>query len=204
MAIVLVRHGETALNAARTVQPFDTPISDRGVEQAERVSRRIMREFAPAVILSSDAPRALQSATALARTLGRPVISEPLLRERDFGALRGLAYDSLGFDPVTMREAPPGGESMEGFEARVRRGWAVLTEAQDGHGAGDVIVFSHGLWIRTALEQGFPMLARTIDELVLANTSVTVIDCGPPPQLVLGACAAHLEPDESSEGIAGI
>lgn len=204
MAIVLVRHGETALNAIRTVQPFDTPISDRGHEQAARVSRRIASEFSPVVILSSDAPRALQTATPLGTALGRPVILEPLLRERDFGALRGLSYDRLGFDPITMREAPPGGESIERFEARVRLAWILLTETQDAHATGDVIVFSHGLWIRTALEQGFPMLERPLAARVLANTSVTVIDCGPPLALVLGACGAHLEEGGAPKGIAGI
>jgi len=204
MAIVLVRHGETALNAARTVQPFDTPISDLGYEQAVRLSRRIASEFSPAVILSSDAPRALQTAMPLGSALGCTVIAEPLLRERDFGTLRGLPYDSLGFDPISMREAPPGGESIERFEARVRRAWGVLAEMQATHAAGDVIVFSHGLWIRSALEQGFPMLKRPIADMVLANTAVTVIDCGPPLVLVLGACVAHLEEGEPPIGISGI
>jgi len=204
MAIVLIRHGETALNAARTVQPFDTPISDRGHEQAARLSRRIASEFSPVVILSSDAPRALQTATPLASALGRPVIPDPLLRERDFGALRGLPYDSLGFDPISMRQAPPGGESIERFESRVRQAWGVLTETQGAHAGGDVIVFSHGLWIRSALEQGFPTLQRPISEMVLANSSVTVIDCGPPLALVLGACVVHLGEGGSPKGIAGI
>ena len=204
MAIVLVRHAETALNAARTVQPFDTPISPRGIDQATRVSRRLAASFDPAMILSSDAPRALQTAMPLAATLGLGVVAEPLLRERDFGDLRGRAYDRLGFDPLQMREAPPGGESIETFEARVRQAWTVLIRTQHEASSGDLIVFSHGLWIRSALEQAFPEFARNAESLVLANTSVTVIHRGPPPELVLAACAAHLDDGESSQGIAGI
>ena len=204
MTIVLVRHGETALNAARTVQPFDTPLSSRGAEQAARVARRIAGSFAPAVILSSDAPRALETAAPLARALGRTVIAEPLLRERDFGDLRGRPYDSLGFDPVRMREAPPGGESIEAFEARVRRAWASVNRSQDQAVAGDVIVFTHGLWIRSALEQLAPDLADQTASLVLANTCVTVIHSGPPIGLSLAACTAHLDPGDWPQGIAGI
>lgn len=204
MAIVLVRHAETALNAARTVQPFDTPLSARGADQAARVARRIAERFAPAVVLSSDAPRALQTAAPLGRALGQSVIAEPLLRERDFGDLRGRPYDSLGFDPIRMPEAPPGGESIEAFEARIRRGWASVAQTHDQASSGDVIVFSHGLWIRSALEQIAPDRADQIASIVLANTSVTVIERGPPLEIVLAACVAHLDFDDRSQGIAGI
>jgi probable phosphoglycerate mutase len=204
MAIILVRHAETALNAARTIQPFDTPISSRGIEQAARLARRLSSSFHPARILSSDAPRALQSAAPLAEALGRPVLAEPLLRERDFGALRGQAYDQLGFDPLQMREAPPGGESMDAFEARVRQAWLTLNQAQLEAPTGDLIVFSHGLWIRSALRHALPGLEPSLCRMVLENTSVTVIDRGPPPELVLAACTAHLDDALQARGIAGI
>ncbi len=32
MSIILIRHGETLLNAARVFQPFDTELGPRGLE----------------------------------------------------------------------------------------------------------------------------------------------------------------------------
>ena len=41
MDVYLVRHGETPLNAARILQFPDTPLSERGSVQAQRVGRRL-------------------------------------------------------------------------------------------------------------------------------------------------------------------
>jgi probable phosphoglycerate mutase len=38
MSIFLIRHGETALNASRTLQPADTPLSPRGLAQAAAIA----------------------------------------------------------------------------------------------------------------------------------------------------------------------
>ena len=74
MTLLLIRHGETALNAARVLQPADTPLSARGAAQAEALAGRLAawrgapREpgGAPlAGILSSDLPRALATAEAI-------------------------------------------------------------------------------------------------------------------------------------------
>ena len=39
--ILLIRHGETPGNAARVVQTPDTPLSERGLEQARRLAVRL-------------------------------------------------------------------------------------------------------------------------------------------------------------------
>lgn len=53
MEIWLVRHGETAFNAARILQPADTPLSTHGLQQAQALAERLAGErFAG--ILSSD------------------------------------------------------------------------------------------------------------------------------------------------------
>jgi hypothetical protein len=111
MTILWLRHGETALNAARIMQPADTPLSPRGLAQAEAAARRIAA-MRPAAILASDMPRALQTAAALARLTGLAVAPDARLRERNFGALRGRPWSTLAFDPTAMLEAPEGGESM--------------------------------------------------------------------------------------------
>ena len=117
MAILLLRHGETALNAARVMQPADTALSERGRWQAEALAQRLAPNAdrppgAPRIsaVLSSDLPRAWFTALPIGQRCGVPVRASALLHERNFGDLRGQPYDTLGFDPLTMDGAPPGGE----------------------------------------------------------------------------------------------
>src|SRR5262245_41649040 len=97
MALFLIRHGETPSNAARVVQMPDTPLSPRGIAQAERLARRLAGEGA-ALIVTSDYARALMTAERLQAATGAALVIEPGLQERNFGDLRGRAYADLGFD----------------------------------------------------------------------------------------------------------
>ena len=53
MAIFLIRHAETALNAQRIVQLPETPLSERGLRQADCIGQRLAG-MGVARILSSD------------------------------------------------------------------------------------------------------------------------------------------------------
>ena len=88
MSIVLVRHGATALNLARVLQPPDTPLNASGFAQAEAVALELLA-LHPAGVISSDLPRALQTAQAISRATGLAVLTTELLQERNFGELRG-------------------------------------------------------------------------------------------------------------------
>ncbi|GIT48688.1 MAG: hypothetical protein Ct9H300mP14_06160 [Gammaproteobacteria bacterium] len=70
------------------MQPADTPLSDRGEGQALRLAQRLSTEgnFAD---MASDLPRAAMTAQALSDENGVGIEFEPLLRERNFGRLRG-------------------------------------------------------------------------------------------------------------------
>jgi 2,3-bisphosphoglycerate-dependent phosphoglycerate mutase len=191
MPIVLVRHGETALNATRVMQPADTPLSPRGQAQAALVAVRLAATPV-AAILSSDLPRARLTAAALAARTGRPVRDSALLQERNFGDLRGRPYDTLGFDPLAMAEAPPGGESAAAFAHRVRCAFALLLEQHAGLD-GDLVVVTHGLLIRTLLADPLRLPAQIMAGLHLGNTSVSIFDAEPPHALRLLNCTRHLD-----------
>ena len=60
MNLLLIRHGETALNVARVLQPADTPLSARGIAQAEALASRLASMNVEAIV-SSDLPRALRT-----------------------------------------------------------------------------------------------------------------------------------------------
>lgn len=201
MAILLVRHGETALNAARVLQPPDTPLNERGKAQALALARRLAATGGIHGVLSSDQPRAWDTATALAEPLHLPVSGSALLRERNFGALRGCAYDALGFDPLTMDEAPPQGESLAAF---VQRADAAFDELLRQHAAlaGDLVVVTHGLLIRALLAGPLRVDAQVLRRLHLGNTARSIFDAAPPHALRLLNCTSHLAAHDADDGAA--
>jgi len=191
MSIILVRHGETALNAARVMQPADTPLSERGLAQAQAVGRRLARRGGVGAVLSSDLPRAWCTAEAVAAALALPIEPSALLQERNFGDLRGRPYDTLGFDPLVMDEAPPGGESMSAFAQRVHAAFGQMLQLHAGL-RGDLVVVTHGLLIGTLLA-GPLQLGAALGDLHLANTSLSIFDAAPPHALLLLNCTSHLD-----------
>jgi len=192
MAIILVRHGETALNAARVMQPAATPLSERGVAQALAVGRRLAQQGGVGAILSSDLPRAWRTAEAIADALSLPIEPSARLQERNFGDLRGRPYDTLGFDPLVMDAAPPGGESAADFARRLQAAFDEMLQRHAGL-RGDLVVVTHGLAIRTLLGGPLRLDAERLRELHLANTSLSIFDAAPPHALQLLNCTRHLD-----------
>lgn len=204
VSIILVRHGETALNAARVLQPPETPLSERGAGQAAAVARRLAG-LRPAGILSSDLVRAAQTAEAIGAATGHAVRFTQLLHERSFGSLRGLAYDSLGYDPIHAEEAAPGGESMEAFRQRVAAAFEEALRMRAALG-GPLVVVSHGLVIRVLLERHLRLPEGVAAPERLANTSVTILEPEPPHLVSLVNCSTHLtgELGDDVRALAGV
>ena len=202
MTIILVRHGETALNVSRVLQPADTPLSARGLTQAHAVAKRLAGTPIGAVF-SSDLPRAFATAQAIGAACGLPVSTTPLLRERDFGDWRGLSYDALATDPMTMRAAPPGGESQAEFEHRVALAFDFVLRERTLLGA-PLVVVSHGMLIRAMLERHCACGAALPSRM--GNTGVSIVDSQPPYAASLLACTAHLGADlaDASGALAGV
>jgi probable phosphoglycerate mutase len=197
-AVYLIRHGETAYNARRVLQTPEVPLSERGADQARRLAERLAGAGIRR-ILASDLRRAVMTAQALAEATRASIETEPLLQERNFGDLRGTAYRDLGFDPFAEGYAPPGGESVPAFHARVARAWARIQEVAAA--GGPLAVVTHGLVCRDLVARHLELpraLAAPSDPTRWANTCVTEID-GPPWRVRLLACTAHLA-DPFSKG----
>ena len=188
--IYLVRHGETLGNARRFLQFPETPLSERGVEQARRLGERLARHEV-ARILSSDYARAETTAARIAEETGAPLEREPLLRERDFGSLRGTPYADLQVDPFAPDYAPPDGEDWETFHTRVDRAWERVVAAA---AVGPLVVVTHGL---VGLSLAGRHLTLPTDEAFgltgLGNTSLTSVEAMPPYRVTRFNCTAHLE-----------
>jgi probable phosphoglycerate mutase len=90
LTILLIRHGETALNAeARFRGRADVDLNDRGRQQAEALARSLPRSFAVDHIYSSPLKRCLQTTRPLAKALGLAVTPEPRLIDLDYGGWQG-------------------------------------------------------------------------------------------------------------------
>ena len=208
MSLILIRHGETALNASRVVQPADTPLSERGRAQAAALGRRFAAVVPPgerpAAILASDLPRAYQTAEAISAATGLPIVTSETLHERNFGDLRGRAYDELGFDHLATDDAPPNGESVAQFEARVASAFEHICAAREKAG-GNLLVVSHGLVIRTLLARHGQLDDGVIVPERIENTSVTELEAMAPYRVRLLNCIVHLGDDTRSaaHGLSG-
>ena len=190
MAIVLVRHGETASNAQRVLQHPETPLSERGLAQARRVAERLaLRRVAG--IAASDYARALTTAELIRDACGAPLAIDPELRERNFGDLRGRAYAELGFDPFAAGYTPPAGESWDDLHRRVDRMWDRLAARAVGL-ADDLVLVTHGLVCHSLVSRRIDLDGARYAEGRFGNTSVTIVDAEPPWRLRLLACVAHL------------
>ena len=203
MTIILVRHGATALNIARVLQPPDTPLSSDGQAQADAVARALAARH-PAGLISSDLPRALHTADAIARATGLVADTSELLHERNFGDLRGQPYDGLGFDPLTMHAAPPGGESAAAFETRVAQAFELLVQKRAAL-PGPLVVVTHGLVIRAMLAGPVALAAGALAGLHIGNTALTVLDAQPPHAVNELNSTHHLDADvqDDPRGLVG-
>lgn len=193
MTLLLIRHGETPLNVARVLQPADTPLSPRGQAQAAALAQRLARGPL-AGILASDLPRALQTAGAISEATGLRVQTSTLLHERNYGDLRGRPYDGLGFDPLAMDEAPPGGESQAVFSARAAQAWLELLALQQRLG-GPLAVVTHGLVLREWLLHQMQLPPGMVLPARLSNASLTLASAVPPHPVERVDCTLHLTGD---------
>ncbi|MDR3414741.1 MAG: histidine phosphatase family protein [Nevskia sp.] len=200
MSIFLVRHGETEQNAARVVQVPESPLSALGRAQAERLARRVAG-LGVTRILASDLPRAVETAAYAHKFTGVAVEFDPLLRERDFGDLRGTPYAALTFDPFAPDYLPPNGESWAVFHARVALAWERVTQAAAAT-AGNLLVVTHGLVCRALAERQLRLSPGLRAPAQWANTGLSEIDSAPPWTLRLVNCAAHLAVEAAPGGAA--
>ena len=200
MAIFVARHGETELNAARVIQLPTTPLSERGRDQAGRLAERLA-PLGITRILTSDLARAIETATAIAARTSAPIAIDPLLRERDFGDIRGTPYNALGLDSFALDYHPPNGESWDDFHVRVGAAWRMVTQIAIDT-PGNLAIVTHGLVCRALVDRHLTLRAGETAPGLWSNTALTEVEHAPPWTVRLLACTAHLGADGPPSGAA--
>jgi broad specificity phosphatase PhoE len=183
---VLVRHGVTQWNEEGRVQGHvQTPLSDAGRGQAQRVAARLAGvSFAAAY--TSDLTRALETAQLLLDS--RPVPLRPVLelRELSYGHWEGRVFREIQRDEPDRYEAlmkrptefvPPGGEGIADLLRRVAEFASRLREA---HGPEETLLIVGHLGSLRALLLGLLDLpAEAIWRFALRPASVSVLSVYP-------------------------
>ena len=130
MKLLLIRHGESVANTEGRLQgQMDSPLTDRGREQARALAHRLVRErWSVSSIHSSDLCRAADTAGILGAALEAPVFLDERLREYDVGVLTGLTRADIQHQYPELwrisRQSPvwptvPGEEGNEAFGHRI-------------------------------------------------------------------------------------
>jgi broad specificity phosphatase PhoE len=198
-SLLLVRHGESAGNVATEVaerehlhdidistRDMDTPLSERGAEQAEALGAVLAQAPHPDVVLSSPYVRAGETAriALTAASIESEIVLDERLREREFGLLDRLTRDGILARYPEQAEAraflgkfyyrPPGGESWADVLLRLR---SLMDSVTREHAGRNVLVVTHQvviLMFRYMLEHMTEAEVLKIDhQNRVANCSVT-------------------------------
>lgn len=154
--LLLVRHGETAWNAAGRYQGhFDAPLSPNGATQAAVLAPLLAPLAARApVVFSSDLARA--RVTAAIACPWAYVQSDARLRELAFGEFEGLTHDECmrlfgeryaAWIDNPLMIAPSGGETMPQLQCRITDWLRALPMG------GCAIAFTHGGVVRALISR---------------------------------------------------
>ena len=196
--LYLVRHGETASNAAGLWQGGhgDDPLNERGRAQSQAVAEAL-GDSAASALYASDLRRAAETAGFIGARLGLPVQTHAGLREYGFGDLEGATTsEALASWKRLLRQwrtdpsaKPPGGESAMEFTLRVG---AALQEIVDRHRDENLIVVAHGgsLSVGLAVLVGEP---GRWQDYQMTNCGISVVDLGPDRRLLKFDETSHLD-----------
>jgi len=196
MTIFIVRHGETLDNVSRTFQTPESPLSDNGNTQAEQLSLRLGQADLSDIVCS-DYLRTKETASYVVSKTGITPIFSELLRERNFGELRGRPYAELSFDPFALSYQPINGENWDAFNQRVARAWQFIVDVTK-HAEGNVLVVTHGFVCRSIVANHTSLGDDIVIPTRWGNTSLTEIESAPSWRVTRINCVDHLSSDLQS------
>jgi ribonuclease H / adenosylcobalamin/alpha-ribazole phosphatase len=166
--LIMVRHGRTALTESRKISggTGENPeLSSLGKQDAREVAEELSLVGStgnfgylakPVAVIHSPITRALQTAQVIGSKLSLPLVPEGDLAEIGFGDWEGLTNEEVfvGFEQQysawrgSFEVAPPNGESLKDFDARVRRSLERILKTFAGQ---TVVVVAHVMPIRALL-----------------------------------------------------
>lgn len=135
--LILARHGETFDNENRIMQgQTQGGLNKIGIEQASKLAAE-MKERHIDVFVSSDLNRAVETCRIVAEQHGMPVVTTPLLRERDWGAFTGRFIPDIKDEPFP--------EDVEPLNSMLHRAQRFLDFISGQYRGKTVFAVGHGI-----------------------------------------------------------
>ncbi|WAT00217.1 2,3-diphosphoglycerate-dependent phosphoglycerate mutase GpmB [Rouxiella chamberiensis] len=182
LQVYLVRHGETEWNAARRIQgQSDSPLTEKGIFQAQQVAERVRNEGITHVI-ASDLGRTKRTAEIIADACGCKVLTDPRLRELHMGVLETRNLDGLTGEEEAWRKQMvdgtpegriPQGETMSELAARMHE---ALNSCLDLPPGSKPLLVSHGIALGCLVSTILGLPAYAERRLRLRNCSLSRVD----------------------------
>lgn len=156
--LYLVRHGESEANVLGAFPYSDTPLTEKGRQEAKSSAERLARKLGSHAcqLLTSPFLRARQTAEEFEVALRTTAISVEGIRERTYGNLEGKKVGEWRSADEYFRQ-PSGelvllqSEGAETIDEVAVRARLFLELVRTGEHGARVVVVSHGSFIRTLL-----------------------------------------------------
>lgn len=180
--LILLRHGQTEMSAARQYSGHSDPeLSTLGHRQAAAAATALRERGGIDVVLTSPLRRARDTAAEVATQLGCEAVTVPGLIEMDFGAWDGLTFDEARERDPELHErwlrdttaSAPGGESLQKLHRRVKR---LRAQLQTDYPGQNVLVVTHLTVIKSLIRQGLDAGPQLFHRLFLDLASVSVVE----------------------------
>lgn len=183
--LILLRHGQTPMSAARLYSGRSNPeLSELGERQARDAATALAERGGIDLILASPLRRAQQTAAKVAERAGLDVVTHESLIEMDFGEWDGLTFDEARARNPELHEewindpsvTTPGGESLQKMHRRVKK---LREELQQDHGGKNILVVSHLTVIKSLLRQGLDAGPQIFKRIFLDLASISIVEFYP-------------------------
>jgi probable phosphoglycerate mutase len=177
--VCFVRHGTTATTGkVLPGRARGLHLSDKGLDEATKAGEALARASVSAVY-ASPLERTRETASAISRRVGRPVVVERGLIECDFGGWTGEPLPQLRKLPEwhAVQRWPsgfrfPGGESFVELQSRLADAVGRLCGSHPGE---VVVAVSHADCIKVALASALGMPLDLFQRIVVAPCSISTV-----------------------------
>ena len=155
--LYLVRHGETIDNARQVMQgQTQGALNEVGIQQAQELAERLKDERIDAFV-ASDLRRSVDTCRILAEPHRLPVITTPLLRERDWGSFTGRFIPDLKGEPWS--------DDIESLEALLSRAYAFRNYIKESFPDQRVVAVGHGIINKAIQAVHFDKKMRQVERM---------------------------------------
>jgi broad specificity phosphatase PhoE len=188
--IYLIRHGESEGNAGPIRQSPESPLTEKGIYQANKITERLQHlDFD--LLISSPFKRAFQTAEIVSEKTGKKIIQNELFIERirpteqidqPKNSEESIHSEMLYGQAFKENKKYKDGESFEEIVQRAKNALSFLEEQPNEH----IVVITHGVFLKVicalVLLQNHinsENCFEIITNLKTANTGITTIEIKP-------------------------